>query len=134
MNTGILRPEGIVEYEILDGSARPAANVLSNLFSPSPTPSADPFARTPRPSAPGSVALAAPPAVAPSRPAATLRPQPVAPTSVQTAGASSAEILKLRHEIRRLELLVKKLQAELEAQHQYAAALEAHIKTLQEGE
>jgi hypothetical protein len=40
----------------------------------------------------------------------------------------------LRNEIRRLELFVKKLQAELEAEHQYCAALEAHFKTLQEGE
>jgi len=45
-----------------------------------------------------------------------------------------AEIQKLRHEIHRLELLVKKLQAELDAQHQYCAALESHIKTLQEPE
>jgi cell division protein FtsB len=40
----------------------------------------------------------------------------------------------LRNEIRGLELLVKKLRAELEAQQQYCAALEAHIKTLQESE
>ena len=30
------------------------------------------------------------------------------------------------------ELLVKKLQAELEAQKQYCSALEAHFKTMQE--
>ena len=41
---------------------------------------------------------------------------------------------KLRHEIRRLELLVKKLQAELEAQKQYSAALEADFKSMQETE
>ncbi len=50
------------------------------------------------------------------------------------AAPPSADIQKLRHEIRRLELLVKKLQAELEAQHQYCAALEAHCKTLQESD
>jgi hypothetical protein len=50
------------------------------------------------------------------------------------ASASSAgpEIQKLRSEILRLELLVKKLQAELEAQRQYSTALEAHFKSLQE--
>jgi CheY-like chemotaxis protein len=60
-------------------------------------------------------------------------------TSPETAASrpptqSSWEMQKLRNEIRRLELLVKKLQAELEAEHQYCAALEAHFKTLQEGE
>jgi hypothetical protein len=34
----------------------------------------------------------------------------------------------------RLENLVKKLQAELDAEREYARALEAHIKTLQENE
>ena len=41
---------------------------------------------------------------------------------------------KLRNEVRRLELLVKKLQAELEAEHKYCEALEAHFKTQQESE
>jgi CheY-like chemotaxis protein len=47
---------------------------------------------------------------------------------------SSSEPQKLRSEVHRLELLVKKLQAELEAQRQYCIALEAHLKTLQEAE
>jgi hypothetical protein len=41
---------------------------------------------------------------------------------------------KLRNEIRRLELLVKKLQSELDAQRQYCTALEAHCKTVQDAE
>jgi hypothetical protein len=52
----------------------------------------------------------------------------------RTAAPPPAESQKLRNEIRRLELLVKKLQAELEAGRQYCAALEAHIQTLQESE
>jgi CheY-like chemotaxis protein len=48
--------------------------------------------------------------------------------------APAADAQKLRNEVRRLELLVKKLEAELEAEHKYCAALEAHIKTLQESE
>jgi hypothetical protein len=40
----------------------------------------------------------------------------------------------LRNEIRRLELLVKKLEAELQAEHQYCAALEAHFKLQQESD
>ena len=41
---------------------------------------------------------------------------------------------KLKLELMRLEGLVKKLQAELEAEREYSRALEAHIKTLQETE
>ena len=41
---------------------------------------------------------------------------------------------KLRIEILRMEHLVKKLQFELEAEREYARALEEHIKTLQETE
>jgi hypothetical protein len=40
----------------------------------------------------------------------------------------------LRLEMLRLEGLVKKLQSELAAEREYAQALEAHIKTLQETE
>ncbi|MGH9712330.1 MAG: response regulator [Candidatus Acidiferrales bacterium] len=97
----------------------PASNPLTNLFAPAAPPSA--------PSRHESVAVASPP-----RPTAH-----AAPSSVPAQRASAplpVEVQKLRNEIRRLELLVKKLQAELEAQHQYCAALEAHFKTLQEAE
>jgi DNA-binding response OmpR family regulator len=77
---------------------------------------------------------------APAFPAGRFEPRVVAPTPRAVAPAAPpptaappAEVQKLRNEIRRLELLVKKLQAELEAEHQYCAALEAHFKTLQEG-
>ena len=101
-----------------------SARVLNNLFSATPTPFgvATPlapraetpvFASAPRPSVPPASAPATPP-----RPAA----------------APPAEIQKLRNEIRRLELLVKKLEAELQAEHQYCAALEAHLKLQQESE
>jgi hypothetical protein len=43
-------------------------------------------------------------------------------------------VTKLKVEVARLEGLVKKLQAELQAEREYARALEAHVKTLQEGE
>ena len=43
-----------------------------------------------------------------------------------------ADVTKLKIEILRLEHLVKKLQSELEAEREYARALEEHIKTLQE--
>jgi len=44
------------------------------------------------------------------------------------------DVAKLRIEILRFEHLVKKLQSELEAEREYARALEEHIKTLQETE
>lgn len=47
-------------------------------------------------------------------------------------GASANEIQKLRLEIQRIEMLVRKLQAELEAERQYVASLEAHVRKLQE--
>jgi len=101
-----------------------AARVLNNLFSATRTPfgvgtlsiprAENPLvASVPRPSAPSASAAATP-----SRPTA----------------APPAEIQKLRNEIRRLELLVKKLEAELQAEHQYCAALEAHFKLQQESE
>jgi hypothetical protein len=81
------------------------------------------------------VAVGAPPATSvatpPQRPPMPVRPQPAGSAASQAA-ASNAELLRLRNEVRRLELLVRKLQAELEAEHQYCEALEAHVKTLQE--
>lgn len=47
---------------------------------------------------------------------------------------SNSEVNMPRIEIMRLEGLVKKLQAELQAEREYSKALEAHIKTLQESE
>jgi CheY-like chemotaxis protein len=54
--------------------------------------------------------------------------------AVRAPASPPVESQKLRNEIRRLELFVKKLQAELEAQRTYCTALEAHCKTLQESE
>ena len=100
-----------------------AARVLNNLFSATPTPfgvaAQPPRVQTPvvteaqRPRSPQVPALSAPQRQTPSPP---------------------LEVQKLRNELRRLELLVKKLEAELQAEHQYCAALEAHFKTQQESE
>ncbi|HUJ32808.1 MAG TPA: response regulator [Candidatus Acidoferrum sp.] len=100
----------------------PAPNALSSLFGGGPAPSQRPAASSPV-------------AVAPPRTASAPAPWAASPAPPQRPHAApSAETHKLRNEVHRLELLVKKLQAELEAQHQYCAALEAHIKTLQESE
>ena len=47
---------------------------------------------------------------------------------------SAAEVQRLRFELQRIEMLVKKLQSELEAERQYVASLESHLKTLQEAD
>lgn len=63
-------------------------------------------------------------AAPPARPFATADRAAAAP-------ASPAEVQKLRNEIRRLELLVKKLRAELEAEKQYSAAIESQLQETQ---
>ena len=92
----------------------PASNPLTNFFGPPPSVS---------PKAP----TAAPRPAAPTIPSGTATRVPAA----QSNGAS-LELMKLRNEVRRLEMLVKKLQAELDAQNEYCASLEEHVKTLQE--
>jgi hypothetical protein len=44
--------------------------------------------------------------------------------------ASATDIQKLKTEISRLELLIKKLQTELQIERQYNQALELHVKSL----
>ena len=54
---------------------------------------------------------------------------PVAPAGLR-APASATDIVKLKTEIARLELLVKKLQTELQIERQYNQALEQHVRNL----
>ena len=115
---------GAPAFEDAAESPASAPHALSGLFSAPAAPPAAGFPAAAR--AETSVAVAPPRATAPVSSSPPL-PQ-------RTPAASTAEIQKLRNEIRRLELLVKKLQAELEAGQQYCAALEAHIKTLQEAD
>lgn len=66
---------------------------------------------------------------------AAVSQRPVVPSpysSPRPPAAPSAEIQKLKFEIQRLEMLVKKLQSELEAERKYVASLESHMRTLQE--
>lgn len=69
------------------------------------------------------------PGEAPAPTPAAPQPAIAAATTAPDAGAA-----KLRGEIQRLQGLVKKLQAELEAEREYGRALEGQIKTLQGGE
>jgi twitching motility two-component system response regulator PilH len=56
-------------------------------------------------------------------------PQPAAPTGARPSSLSP-DALKLRAEITRLDLLVKKLQTELQIERQYNQALELHVRSL----
>ena len=106
-------------------------NALSNLFAPAP---AAPRSVAPPPASPAAQEPAWPRALAeafsPRPPAhASAEPQPSAATPTRPAPASH-ELQKLRVEIARLELLVKKLQTELQIERQYNKALENQIQTL----
>jgi hypothetical protein len=54
------------------------------------------------------------------------------PAALERPGLSASNLQKLRVEIARLELLVKKLQTELQIERQYNQALETQIRTLTE--
>ncbi|MBZ5526938.1 MAG: response regulator [Acidobacteriia bacterium] len=72
----------------------------------------------------------APQQQAPPPPQMPQRPMhPAAPA--RPAAAPSADIQKYRAEILRLELLVKKLQTELQIEREYTQTLEVHCRTLQ---
>ena len=120
-------------------SERPmAVPSLSSLFA-APAP--------PRIVPPPAPVHAAPPA-AESRPADNVWPRALAEAFVQQGNSSpqqtpppasnatpraagtATDIQKLRVEISRLEILVKKLQTELQIERQYNQALELHVRTL----
>lgn len=148
----LLKPGSAVPAAAADNVANAvsAAAALSSIFS-APAAAAPPAGapRTVRPPvmtpAPPAPAMQAPPAPAlQASSAAVAAPAPRAsappmPTRASVAAAAapatgSPDVAKLRLEMLRLEGLVKKLQSELAAEREYAQALEAHIKTLQETE
>jgi CheY-like chemotaxis protein len=115
-------------------SAQPAANpaaTLSNIFNAPPRANGNGHnngngngQRFGTPVAPAAVAA----------PVATVAPPVSVPHAPSRIATSGVDVAKLRIEILRLEHLVKKLQSEIEAEREYAHALEEHIKTLQETE
>ncbi len=120
-------------------AAAASAAALSSIFAAQSAPAARPRPAVPpaaaaRPPAPAAASSNVTPFPAPAAPApappAAVPPAPQPPPR-PTAGM---DLAKLKLEVMRLEGLVKKLQAELEAEREYSRALEAHIKTLQESE
>jgi len=102
-----------------------ASRVLGSLFAPAtgavatlPAPAPAASSPTPRTVVPA----------APRPPGATMP----APANAAPPAPLSPEIMKLRAEIRRLELLIRKLQSELEGERQYTAELESQLRVQQE--
>ena len=107
-----------------------AAAALSNIFA------AAPAAAAPRPRVAPSAPVGAVIPVAETMPAtATTTPaQPAATTAgpARPQASASADPMRMKMEIARLEGLVKKLQSELAAEREYVRSLEEHFKTVQQ--
>ncbi len=137
----LLRPGASVVAAPPPAAAAASAAALSSIFS-AQAPARPRSATPPSVSAPAALRPPAPPATTPAQSAVATSnvaqfPMPVSPAPVPVQAprsASSMDSAKLKLELMRLEGLVKKLQAELEAEREYSRALEAHIKTLQETE
>ena len=109
-------------------AAVPAASLAAAFAQPAVAPA-------PRAVPPAPAAVSAAPALAAPAASAAAAPAPAAPSRAAAPSASGTmDVQKLKFEILRLESLVKKLQADLEAERQYSRALEEHVKTLQESE
>src|SRR6202048_250070 len=124
-----------------------STSALSSLFAPSPM--------VPSPMVPKPTPVTTVPPAAEQKPADSVWPRALAEAFLQQSGPQSAggagqspqapvsparntmaggDVAKLRGEIVRLELQIKKLQTELQIERQYNQALELHVKTLNEAE
>lgn len=125
-------------------TATPSSSSLDSLFAPPPAPPRvapvmatappTPIAVPPAPFGEGRpVESAWPRAVADAfqqqGPSTSFLPVPGAPPQVRMTSPSS-DIARLKAEIAHLELLIKKLQTELQIERQYNQALELHVRTL----
>lgn len=133
----LLEPKRATDAPVLE---RPgASNALNSLFAP---PLAPPAAQRPLAPPPPAGDQRTPESIWPRALAeAFIAPRPgdgaVAQQNLQQPGSPSgrpaptgADIQKLRSEIARLDLLVKKLQTEMQIERQYTQALELQIQTL----
>jgi DNA-binding response OmpR family regulator len=127
----LLEPKGAAAPPAVERSA--PSNALSSLFAPPP-----PVPVAPRNVAPPAVppttesawprALAA--AFTPRQPAQTQPGAQQSATNTPRPAPTASDVQKLRIEIAHLDLLVKKLQTELQIERQYNQALETQIRSL----
>jgi CheY-like chemotaxis protein len=113
---------------------RIGASSLQTLFAPpSPPPQSIPAPPAQQTMPPAPPQMAPPENVWPRALAEAFTPRPTAPAAPAQgfrAPAASPDIVKLKTEIARLELLIKKLQTELQIERQYNQALEQHVHNL----
>jgi CheY-like chemotaxis protein len=128
--TSLFAPPPTLAQTFAPAGAPPAGNVPAERASESAWPRALAEAFSPHPSAPGGSGLQPGQPAQPGLPAAGAQP----PSQVPARPPHSADTAKLRGEIARLELLVKKLQTELQIERQYNQALELQIHTLTHSE
>jgi len=122
----LLEPKSAAPAPSMDRGT--ATNALSNLFAPAPAAprSVAPSSPSQEPAWPRALAEAFSP-----RPPAPVQPEAQSHAAApKRPGPSASDLQKLRVEIARLELLVKKLQTELQIERQYNQALETQIHTL----
>jgi CheY-like chemotaxis protein len=112
------------------------ASSLQTLFAPppQPLPALPPVQAVPLAMQPSHPTSAPPENVWPRALAEAFTPKPPTPAAPPAQGfrapAANPDIMKLKTEIARLELLVKKLQTELQIERQYNQALDQHIHNL----
>ena len=113
------------------------ASSLQTLFAPASPAPLPPPPRAPAYQPPAQAPEMKPPeSVWPRALAEAFTPRPAAPaapapsTPAFRAPGANPDIVKLKTEIARLELLIKKLQTELQIERQYNQALEQHIHNL----
>jgi CheY-like chemotaxis protein len=128
VQTAAERPASMPSLSTLFAPQQPAA-LAPRLASmpPTPLPQANPAQQKPPESAwPRALAEAF---VQQSSAASHQSPAASAPIAPRPT-SSSSDVQKLRAEIAHLELLIKKLQTELQIERQYNQALELHVRTL----
>ena len=146
--------ELIGRVKTLLGQVNPSTQAASSEEHPAPAPSLSSLFAPPPPSPPAQPKLVPPaqhvaPPIAPEpkspetvwpralaeaflqqNQAAHQSPAQTSAQSAQRSQAANPEAQKLRAEIARLDLLIKKLQTELQIERQYNQALELHVRTL----
>jgi DNA-binding response OmpR family regulator len=130
----LLEPKGAAAPPAVERSA--PSNALSSLFAPPPAPvPVAPRSITPPPAGASPTtesawprALAA--AFTPRQPAQTQPEAQQSATNPPRPAPTASDVQKLRIEIAHLDLLVKKLQTELQIERQYNQALETQIRSL----
>jgi DNA-binding response OmpR family regulator len=130
----LLDPKGSTTAPAVERSGPSSA--LSHLFAPAPAPvPVAPRNVAPPPSAaPATTESAWPRALAaaftPRQPAPVQPDAPLSPPPTARPAPTASDVQKLRIEIAHLDLLVKKLQTELQIERQYNQALETQIRSL----